>query len=233
MKALFNTLLYQPIFNVFVLLYNYLGHDLGVAIVVITIIMRLVLWPLTKSAIAAQKSMQALQPKLNELKEKFKDNKQAQTAAMMELYKEHKINPVGSCLPLLIQIPIFLALYWVLSDGIHSQNFSLLYSFVKNPGTLNQIAFGFLDLSKSNLIIAVLAGAAQYWQGSQLTNPKPLVGEGSKDESFATAMNTQMKYMMPIVTVFIGASLPSGLSLYWFLSTFLYALQQYLFLKKK
>ena len=115
----------------------------------------------------------------------------------------------------------------------HSQNFSLLYPFVENPGTLKQLAFGFLDLAKPNLVIAVLAGAAQYWQGSQLTNPKPLVGEGSKDESFASAMNTQMKYMMPFVTVVIGATLPSGLSLYWFLSTLLYAFQQYLFLKKK
>src|SRR3989338_3252927 len=104
MFALFNTILYQPIFNIFVFLYNYIpGHDVGLVILAITILVRLALYPLTGSSIKAQKSLQELQPKMNELKQKYADDKQKQTQAIMELYKTSKVNPFASCLPMLIQ----------------------------------------------------------------------------------------------------------------------------------
>lgn len=234
MQEFFHTFFYQPLFNALVGLYSVIpGQDLGVAILVLTIIIRVLLWPISKSAILAQKNMQKLQPKLAELKKKYSDDKQAQSQAMMELYKEEKVNPLGSCLPLLIQLPIFLALYWVLAAGVASENLDILYSFIPNPGSINPIAFGFLDLSKKNLIIALMAGAAQYWQASQLVVKQPEVsGEGSKDESMAAQMNKQMKYMMPIVTIVIGASLPAGLAFYWFLTTLIYAIQQWVMFRK-
>ncbi len=234
MKALFNTLLYQPLFNALVLLYIYLpGRDLGVAIVVLTLVIRVILWPLSRSAIAAQKRLQELQPKIDELKKEYKDKPQEQARAMMTLYKEHKINPAGSCLPLLIQLPVFLALYWVLGAGIHSQDLNMLYPFVSNPGAINSVAFGFLDLAKPSVVIAILAGAAQYWQGAQLVTKKPQVqGQQSKDESFTAIMNTQMKYMLPVITIVVGIKLPAGLTLYWLLSTLLYAVQQFVILRK-
>lgn len=234
MKELFNTILYEPLFNALVWLYNVIpGQDLGVAIIVLTIIIRAVLWPISKSAINAQKSMQDLQPKLDALKKEYKDDKQKQTQAIMDLYKSEKINPLGSCLPLLIQLPIFLALYWVLGAGVASENLDVLYSFVSNPGTINPIAFGFLDLGSRNIVIALMAGAAQYWQASQLVTKQPEVkSEGSKDESMAAAMNKQMRYTMPIITVVIGVSLPAGLAFYWFLTTLIYAIQQHFLFKK-
>lgn len=234
MSGIFQTILYQPLFNVLVGLYNIIpGHDLGVAIIVITVLVRGALWPLTQKAIVAQKKLQALQPHIDESKVKHKDDKQAQAAALMELYKEHKINPLGSCLPLLLQIPVFIALYWVLGAGLKSEHLDLLYSFMHNPGTLNTVAFGFLPLSQPSIVIAVLAGLAQFWQGSQLAQRQVKPVDGQKDESMGSMMNTQLKYMMPVVTVIIGIKLAAGLTLYWFFSTFLYAAQQHFLLKKK
>jgi len=234
MSEIFQTILYQPLFNILVGLYQIIpGHDLGVAIIGITVLMRLVLYPVSKKAIVAQKQLQELQPKIEEVKLQYKDDKQGQATALMALYKEHNMNPAGSCLPLLLQIPVFIALYWVLGAGLRSEHLDLLYSFVPNPGSLNTVAFGFLNLNEPSIYIAIAAGIAQYWQGAQLTTkqPKPKV-DGAQDESISAIMNTQLKYMLPIVTVFIGAKLASGLTLYWFFSTIIYAVQQYFVMKK-
>ena len=235
MGNLFHVIFYQPLYNALVWFYNIVpGQDLGVSIIILTIAIRAVLWPVSKSAIEAQKSMQDLQPKLEAVKKQHKDDKQKQTQAIMDLYKEEKINPLGSCLPLLIQLPIFIALYWVLRDVIDSNKMEVLYSFVQNPGQVNPLAFGFLDLGGRNIFIALAAGAAQYWQASQLITKKPEVNsDGSKDESMAAAMNKQMRYTMPLITVVIGATLPAGLAFYWFLTTLVYAIQQHILFRKK
>ncbi|KKR48917.1 MAG: Inner membrane protein oxaA [Candidatus Magasanikbacteria bacterium GW2011_GWC2_40_17] len=235
LSSLFHSIIYQPIFNILIFLYNVIpGHDFGVAIIIITALIRVILWPLSNKSIRAQKSMQGLQPKINALKEQYKNDKQKLAQATMELYKTEKINPFASCLPLIIQLPILIGFYWVLSAGLKSQNFELLYPFVHNPGTIKTLAFGFLDLSHANIILAVLAGAAQFWQTKMLPMQPPVVkGTGSKDEGMAAMMNKQMLYMMPLMTVFIGAGLPAGLTLYWLVTTLLTVLQQIIVFKKK
>ncbi len=232
MLALFNTLFYQPLLNALVFLYTTIaGEDLGIAIIVLTILIRLLLLPLSKSAIVAQQQMQKIQPRVEEIKLKHKGDKPAQTQAIMDLYKAEKVNPAGSCLPLLIQLPIFIALYKVLGASVASEHLDLLYSFIQNPGVISHISFGFLDLSQRNVIIALCAGAAQYWQSSQTPIPKSTDANGQKDESFATALNKQMRYTMPLMTLFISATLPAGLSLYWLVSTLSYAIQQHFLMK--
>lgn len=235
MIQLFHTIVYQPLFNALIFLYNVLpGHDMGVAIIVLTALIRLILWPLSQKAIASQKSMQGLQPKLAALKEQYKDEKQKLTQATMELYKNEKINPLSSCLPLLIQLPVLIAFYWALSDGLKSQKMDLLYPWVTNPGTVKTMAFGFLDLAQKSWPLAILAGAAQYWQTKMMPMQPPAIKtDGSKDEGMAAMMNKQMLYMMPIMTVVIGGGLPGGLTLYWFVSTLLTGLQQVWMFKKK
>ncbi len=227
---LFHVALYQPLFNIFVGLYNIIpGHDVGVVIIIVTILLRIVVYPLTASSIKAQRSMQELQPKLEAIKKQYKDDQQKLAQATMELYKDHKVNPFTSCLPLLIQLPILIALYWVMRDGLASTNLSAqLYSFVSNPGTINPISFGFFNLSHPNVILALLAGGAQFLQAKTMAQKMPPkdAGEGSKDESMAVMMNKQMLYMMPVMTALIGLRLPAGLTLYWFWSTILMALQQ-------
>ena len=234
-SSIFHTILYQPLFNIFVGLYNILpGHDVGVVIIVITVLLRLAVYPLTASSIKAQRSMQELQPKLAELKKTYAKDQQKLAQATMELYRDHKVNPFTSCFPLLIQLPILIALYWVMQDGLASTNLAeSLYPFITNPGTLNPISFGFINLSASNGILAILAGVAQFLQAKTLNRQQPpkAAGEGGKDESMMAMMNKQMLYMMPAMTVLIGWTLPAGLTLYWFWSTILMAAQQYFTMK--
>lgn len=230
-SSIFHTILYRPLFNFFVELYNILpGHDVGLVIVVITILLRLVVYPLTSSSIKAQRSMQELQPKLEALKKEYKDDQQKMAQATMELYRNNKINPLSSCLPLLIQLPILLALYWVMRDALTSTNLATeLYSFVANPGTINPLTLNRFNLLNPSIWLAVLAGLAQFLQAKTMSRQMPPknAGEGGKDESMAAMMNKQMLYMMPVMTVLIGATLPAGLTLYWFWSTILMAAQQY------
>ena len=236
MLGFFHTILYQPIFNLFVGLYNIIpGNDVGVVILLITILIRLALYPSTNKSIKAQRNLQELQPKMEEIKKKYANDKQKQTQATMELYKNNKVNPMSSCLPMLIQLPILIALYMVLRDGLASTNIAQnLYSFVPNPGTIKSISFGFFDLSKPNIVLAVLAGVAQFVQAKTLSRkqaPKT-AGTGSKDENMMSMMNKQMLYFMPVLTIIIGLQLPAGLTLYWFFSTVLMAAQQLILNKK-
>lgn len=230
----FTIIFYQPILSLLIFLYNTVSyHDMGVAIILLTIIIRLILWPLTNKSIKSQRELQELQPKLEELKKRV-PNKEEQAKATMALYKEHKINPFSSCLPILIQLPFLIAVYQVFRDGLNNK-LNLVYSFIYKPEIINTISFGFLDLSKSNLYLAVLAGAAQFWQGKMMMAKNKKVntetGEIIKDESMTAIMNKQMVYMMPVLTVFIGATLPGGLTLYWLVITLLTALQQYVVMK--
>jgi YidC/Oxa1 family membrane protein insertase len=237
LSQLFNAILYQPIFNIFVLLYNIVpGHDLGVVIIIITILIRLVLYPLTSSSIKAQKSLQDLQPKIDELKKKHANDKQALAQATMELYKTHQVNPFKSCLPMLIQLPILIALYLVLQNGLKSTDLAqTIYPFIHNPGTISAISLNFFDLSKPNIVLAVLAGVAQFLQARSMTTKKAPqgAGEGAKDEDMMAAMNKQMLYFMPVMTILIGLRIPAGLTLYWFFSTVLAWLQQIIVTKKQ
>jgi len=230
MYQLYFTILYQPILNFFVALYNYLpGHDIGLVILILTLVVRLVLYPLTKSSIKSQKALQDLQPKMEEIKKQYAKDQQKQAQALMELYKNNKVNPLSSCLPILIQLPILIALYSVMRNGLVLTDLSKdLYSFVFNPGQLNAISLGYFNMAKPNVVLAILAGAAQFWQAKTLSRKMPpkKAGEGAKDEGMAAMMNKQMLYMMPAMTVIIGMSLPAGLTLYWFFSTLFTAIQQ-------
>ncbi len=242
MSGLFTTILVQPILNLLVWLYNVVpGNDLGIAIILLTVIVKVVLYPFTMAQIKQQRALQQLQPKIDAVRARLKDDKEAQAKELMDLYKQEKVNPASSCLPLLVQLPVFIGLYTALRNGLGSKGLDLLYSFVANPGTIHPFFVGIVDLSKPNIILAVLAGAVQFYQSWQLfrkpsliTPPPPEV-EGKKvaeDESMATTMNRQMMYLMPIMTIFIGISLPGGLTLYWLVMSILTVLQQAIFLRR-
>ena len=236
MTQLFHVIFYEPILNLLVFLYNVIpGHDIGLAIIAMTVIIKLILLPLSKQSIKSQKSLQTLQPNIDEFKKKYAKNKEEQGRAMMQLYKQEKVNPFSSCLPLLIQLPFLWAVFIVFRDGLSNQALNDIYSFIYNPGTINAISLGFINLAKPNLVLAVLAGAAQFWQAKMMVTKRPEVKTpGAKDEDMMTIMNKQMLYMMPILTVVIGMTFPGGLALYWLVTTVLTALQQmYLFKQKE
>lgn len=234
MLAIYHAVLYQPILNLLVGLYDILFNDFGLAILALTVIVRGLLWPLSHKALENQKAMLDIQPKIKEIQAKYKDNKEEQAKAMMAVYAEHKVSPFSSCLPLLIQLPLFIALYQVLSAGLKSQGLSGLYAFVPNPGTISTLSLGFLDLSQRSIPLAVLAAGAQYVQAKMMQRKDVKVhGEESKDEDTMAIMNKQMLYMMPAMTLFIGWNLPAGLTLYWLLTNLAMILQQKLAFKKK
>jgi len=228
MVSLLTTIFYQPIFNLLVFFYNIVpGNDIGIAIILMTVVIKLLLLPLSKKSIKSQKSLQELQPKMDKIKKDYANNKEEMGRKMMELYAEHKINPFSSCLPLLIQLPFLIAVFHVFRAGLSNGSLDLLYPFISKPEVLSSVTMGELDLAKPVIIFAVLAGISQFFQAKMMNRKKASVkSPGAKDENMASAMNKQMMYFMPIFTVFIGMSLPGGLTLYWLVTTILTILQQ-------
>jgi YidC/Oxa1 family membrane protein insertase len=235
MSEIFHTIFYQPVLNLLVFLYNIVpGHDLGIAIILLTIIIKLLLLPLSRQSIKSQKALQNLQPKIDEIKKKYANNREEMGRAMMALYKENKVNPFSSCLPLLIQLPFLFAVFRVFRNGFANGSLDLVYPFITRPETINTISLGFIDLSQRNIPIAILAGLAQYWQSKMMITKKTEIkSPGAKDENMMAVMNKQMVYFMPALTVFIGMTFPGGLALYWLVTTVLTALQQIYIFKHK
>ena len=225
--------LYQPLFNALVLLYEHVsGQDFGVAIIILTIIIRVILYPISVKAINSQKNLQKLQPKIEEIQKKYKDDKEKQAKETLGLYKREKINPFSGLLLSLIQIPILIALYKVFWDGLNPSELANLYQFVSNPGHLDPLFIKVIDLSKPNIIMAVLAGAAQYFQSKMLL-PKITPKKQGKQADFSRMMQNQMVYFLPVFTVIILLGLPSALGLYWAASGLFSIAQQYFILRDK
>ncbi len=234
LKDIFSLFIFQPLFNLMVILYN-LIPDLGVVIVVLTLLIRFLLLPVSKKSIESQKKLQEIQPEIEKIKKEYKNDRQQQGLKMMELYKKNNINPASGCLPLIIQIVFLIALYRVFMLGIgFNGESSLFYSFVSNPGKLNNIAFGFLDLSKVNVPLAFLAAILQFVQSKMMLAAVPQKPkEESSEEDFSALMQKQMVYMSPILTLIIGIKFPSGLVVYWIVTTLFMIAQQYFVMKEK
>lgn len=239
MLALFHAIVYQPLYNTLIFLYNIVpGKDFGISIILLTILIRIILVPLYKKQIESQKKMQELQPKIKALQEKTKNDKEQQTKQLMELYKEHKTNPFSGCLPLIVQMIFLIAIYQVLfklSGNNLEVDASQLYSFVANPGKINQFFISLIDLTKPSIVLAVLAAIAQYFQTKMLMKnqlqPQKNAEDGKLD--IAQMMSKQMVYLGPLMTLFIGIKFPAGLSLYWLAGTMFMLVQQIMIEKKK
>jgi len=231
----FNLILYQPLLNALVFLYQYLpGNDFGIAVIVLTIIIRIILYPLMVKSIKSQKALSELQPKIQELQQKFKDDKEKQTKEMMALYQKEKINPFGGCLPLIIQLPILIALYRVFWKGLEPGAMDRLYNFVPNPGAIDPTFLGLINLAEVSLVLAVIAGLTQFFQSKMLFPKKQKTDQQKgKTGQFSDMMQKQMLYFFPIFTVVILSRLPSAIGLYWIVTALFSILQQYLILKRK
>ncbi len=227
----FNLFLYFPLFNFLVLIYNYIpGHDFGLAIIFLTIIIRLIIYPLSVKALKSQKALADLQPQLRQLQEKYKDDKEKQAKETLELYRREKINPFSGLFLALVQLPILIALYNVFWNGLKPEQLVNLYGFISNPGTINAMFLGFMDLSQANVIFAVIAGLVQFFQTKMLI-PKAKKNQ-PKTKDLTMMMQKQMVYVFPFVTVIILLKLPSALGLYWIASGLFSIAQQYFLLKK-
>ncbi len=180
---------------------DYVGNY-GLAIVILTVLIKILFYPLTAHSLKSMKGMQQIQPQLLAIKEKYKDNKEKLNKEMMELYKRYKINPVGGCLPMVLQIPVFLALYEVLYVAIELRH-APLFLWIQ-------------DLSDKDpyYIAPLLMGATMFIQ--QKMTP-----------TTADPMQAKIMLIMPVIFTFMFLSFPSGLVLYWFVNNLLSIAQQY------
>lgn len=225
-----NEILYRPLFNTLIFLYNTIAfEDLGIAIIILTVIIRFALWPSQAKALRSQRALQKLQPELEKIKTKYKD-KQKQTQETLEFYKRNKISPFSSCLPTLIQLPIIIALYQVFRHSMDGSSLDALYAFVSRPETINSISLGILDLSQpEKFVLPVLTGGLQFVQSWMLMRRTSQTGK----KDVASAIGKQMMYVFPIVTIFIAMSLPAALPLYWMVTTLFAIIQQWYIMKEE
>lgn len=218
---MFNTYIYQPILSVLVFIYEHVAlHDVGFAIILLTIFIRIVLFPLFYKGAKDQTIAQKIQPKIKEIQEKHKDDKEQQARAFMELYKEHKFNPFSGIFTLILQIPIFIALFRMFNKELSNPIFSEGVVFL-----------GILNLGEKSIALALVAAGLQFLQ-AKLAMPKQTKTSSSDQEKQMLMMQKMMLWMGPLFSLFILSSLPSALGLYWIAST-LFGIGQQLYINKK
>lgn len=234
MLNFFKVLFYIPLYNGLILLFNIVpGSDMGVAVILFTIIVKLVLFPLSYKSVKTQIQMKRFEPELAALREKYKD-KQEQALKVMELYKTAGINPFASFFLVLIQLPILISLYYTfLRSGLPEINTSLLYPFIHANKTISMTLFGLMDISKKSIFLSVCAAASTYLQvrfsGAQLP---PKQANGSFGDDLARTMNMQMKYVYPVMIFFISYSISGAVALYWTVNNLITVLQE-LYVRRK
>ncbi len=226
----FHYVFYEPVFNVLILIYHGVGN-FALAIVLLTLLIRGALYPLTRRQLASTRKMQELQPKLKAIQAQHRGNPQEAMAAQQALYKEHGVSMYGGCLPLLIQMPFLYALFYAFESLLSTSSTALqnvneqIYPFLPKLTALPATHFLWTNLAQPDplYILPILAGLLTF---IQMRIAMPVKRPGAPAD--ATAQTTKsMQYIMPLFTLFIGTRFPSGLALYWVVSTGFSAVQQY------
>jgi len=228
----FQVFLYQPLFNALIFIYNLLpGHDLGIAVIILTLLIKVLTLPLNVRAFKIQQAMSRIQPQIKEAQDKHKGKPEDQAKAVSGIFKREKVSPFGSIMPILIQLPILLALYQLFWKGLWQEN-NYLYRFIAKPEFLSPVSLGILDLSQPSLLIALLAGLAQLFQSLTMPGSLKKNGDEAKDKMMAM-MQKQTMFIFPLLTIFILVKLPSVLGLYWLATSVFTVLQQYILMKPR
>ncbi len=223
---------YEPLYNALVFLISHVPwSDVGIAVVVLTILVKIITFPLTQKSLRSQIKMREIEPELETIKNQY-PNKEEQAKKTFELYKKHNINPLSGCLVLIIQLPILIALYKVFYSGF-TFNESLMYSFVKYPEHLNTLFLGIIDIAKKSIVLAILAGITQFLQ---VRISMPVYKKKEGDQSFKgelmKSMNMQMRYVMPVFIAFVAYSTSGAIALYLVVNNVVSIIQE-LIIKKK
>ncbi len=232
---IWHTFFFDPIYNSLVLFIDVLRNgDVGVAIILTVVLVKIILLPVSLKAIRTQRAMQEMEPKMNEIKEKFKDNREEQARRTLELFQTNKVNPFSSILLLFIQIPIIIALYFAVYRGggvpLPEINTALLYSFVPVPETVTMFFLGLMDITQKSIILALAAGVTQYIH-TQLSLPTLAARDPNKEPSFKDDFNRslqlQMRYMMPVIIFIAAYTISAAIALYFTVSNIMSILQEY------
>ncbi len=222
MAQLFNLFLYKPLLNALVVLYTTIGFgDLGISIILLTVLVRVLLYPLFHKMTRHQTVMNRLQPEIKRLQELHKSNKEKQTRAMLDLYKEHNINPFSSFFLVLLQLPILIALYQILLNISKPDFLSGVYSFITPPQGINATLLGF-NLSERSILMLAVVVVAQYIQ-ARMSFPKVAPGT---ELSAVEKMSRRMVFLGPVITIAVFYNLPAAVGLYWLTSTVFSIFQQ-------
>ena len=227
MITLWNILFYKPLYNALVLLIeNIPNHSLFIGVVILTIIVRLIISPLSYKALKTQIQNKKLQPDLKKIKETITDKKE-QALKTFELYKKHGINPFSSFFLILIQFPIIIALYWVFKDGGVEFDHTLLYSFVSFPENITLTTFG-IDLAQKSYLLAFLTGFTQYIHLSRSSSFKQDKNNENKtkQEEIMAMIGKSMKYTMPFMITIFSYIIGGAVSLYWVTSNIFMIIQE-------
>lgn len=227
MHTLWIQFIYEPLYNGLIFIAQQLtAQDVGLAVVVLTIGIRLCLFPLSKKSLVGQYKMRALEPKIQAIKAKGLP-KELEAKETFALYKQEKMNPFAGCLYLLIQLPILFALIYVFQGGVYQP--SHLYAGLSTDG-LKETLLGLLSITKPSLVLAILAGITQGIQAFLMPKPK---GTGNDFQTqFTKSMSTQMRYVLPLVIIFAATKFPAAVSLYWVVTN-LFSIFQELYIRRK
>jgi len=216
MKALFYTFFHQPLYNALVWFADIIpGGYVSISIIVLTIAVKLLFFPLQTKFVHTQLKMRKVQGQMKEIQKKYKDDREAQGKAMLELYKKENVNPLSGFLLILVQLPILIALLQVFRNDIpfHMDG---LYSFVSLPETANFMLIS-IDLASKSILLALLVAVSQYVQ-IRISMPIDKSNDGVKGDfkaDFAKSMQMNMRYTMPVIIGFVAYGFPAALSLYW------------------
>ena len=229
---------FDPVYNGLIFFIDALPHgDVGIAVILITVVVKLILFPLSIKAAKTQKVIKEIEPKIKEIKTAITD-KQEQARAIMALYKNSGINPFASILVLFIQIPIVFALYLSVYSGggvvLPAINTSILFSFIPEPETVSMLFLGMLDITQRSLPLALLAGVFQFIHGYLAFPPIAPKKDGeapSMKDEFARSLNVQMKYILPVIIGGLAYSLSAIIAIYFIVSS-LAAITQELLIRK-
>lgn len=232
--SLFNTYLYDPLYNALIFLVGVVpAHDVGIAVIVLTILVRIVLFPLAKRAVETQMAMKSVAPEIEVLKKKYKDDREQQSRAIFALYKERGIHPFAGIGLVLLQFPILIALYWVFSHGglpeIHTDT---LYGFVVAPDTVNMLFLGLIPMNGHSIILAFTAGLSQLLYArlsmgpAQTADPSPV--ESTLSGEMAKSFDMQARYILPVFIGVIGYTVVAAAPLYWTASNIFMIAQEYI-----
>lgn len=233
MTAFFHTVLYVPIYNLLILLVDKLpGGDIGLAVVLVTIIVRLIIMPLSFSAQKTTRAMKGIEPELKVIRDSLKDNKEEQAKAMIALYKTYGINPFANILTILIQLPIVVTLFWVFHNKtLLTVDPSLLYSFVSVPMTISPLFLGLITITGTSIVLAVLTALTQYLLALYAIPAAPKQSDDkSMQADISRAMTLQMRYVFPIIMGFIAYA--SGAIAVYFITSNLFGIVQEYFVRR-
>lgn len=232
MSFLYHTFFYDPLYNALIILFKaFPWADAGVVVVILTVLVRLILYPLSRKAVLTQVKMAEIAPELNAIKEKYKNNTEEQARRTLALYKEKKVNPFSGIFVIIIQIPIILALYQIFLH-LPEVNKTLLYSFITSPEIINMTFLGLLDVGGKSAGIAVLAGISTYFQFYVSAKGQKAPEGNSFGDNLAKSMQKQMKYVFPVIMTLISYQVSGVVGLY-FLTTNLFSIAQELFVRRK